>query len=110
MSGKKVSDPNCREPALRVLRTIGVRHLFSARSLPRLDHRPRAVISDISQRPNGPTVCLQGWQSVPQAFKLLVVIFLVVYSAGQVNHWWLDRKPRKKMLQLADVLPERGRR
>src|SRR6056297_3374553 len=32
MSGKKVSDPNCREPALRVLRTIGVRHLFSARS------------------------------------------------------------------------------
>ncbi len=33
MSGKKVSDPNCREPALRVLRTIGVRHLFSARSL-----------------------------------------------------------------------------
>ncbi len=26
---KKVSDPNCREPALRVLRTIGVRHFFS---------------------------------------------------------------------------------
>ncbi len=32
-SGKKASDPKCREPALRVLRTMGVRHLFSARSL-----------------------------------------------------------------------------
>ncbi len=34
MSGTKVSDPNCREPAIRVLRTTGVRHLFSAQSLP----------------------------------------------------------------------------
>ncbi len=25
---EKVSDPNCPEPDLRVLRTIGVRHLF----------------------------------------------------------------------------------
>ena len=44
MSGKKVSDPNCREPALRVLRTIGVRHLFSARSLVRRRSACSAVV------------------------------------------------------------------
>jgi hypothetical protein len=33
MGGKKVSDPNCQESVLRGLRTIGGRHLFSARSL-----------------------------------------------------------------------------
>ncbi len=69
MSGKYVSDAICREPALRVLRTNGVRHLFSARTL-----------DDPPVRPNNADTRLMQFQE-NSIFRFPVVLVTLILSA-----------------------------